>query len=464
MRVVMYVRNDVRRDSRVLREARTLAAAGHQVTVVALASGGVEEREERDGFAIVRLPAPSGRPLWTVWLGRPWRLFPYVVTRIRAARLDAPRSVGRAALSALAALATLPWLGLRALGSGLARLASRGRPLPRGVRRWDDYLGWWLGSVAGWQRLAVAAAPPADVHHAHDFDALPAAAAAARRDRSRYVYDSHELFTDWRPNALQPWWLRLAIGLRERQLARGAAAVVTVNDEIARILTARFRIRPPAVLYNCPPRPTSDRVAPLRETAGVPPEVPLAIYHGAFVPDRGLAEIAAALREPGLEALHVVFLGYGPLRDWLADLAGDPAFGGRLHLLDPVPPEDVPAWVAGADVAVMPIGPQTRNLVLSTPNKLFESLAAGVPVVASDFPGMRRIVLGDPLGPLGAVCDPTDPASIARAIRSILALPPAERAALRSRCRQAALERWNWETEGAKLVALYERLGREARR
>jgi glycosyltransferase involved in cell wall biosynthesis len=77
---------------------------------------------------------------------------------------------------------------------------------------------------------------------------------------------------------------------------------------------------------------------------------------------------------------------------------------------------------------------------------------------------MRRIVLDDPLGPLGAVCDPTDPASIARAIRSILDLPPAERAALRARCRQAALERWNWEIEGAKLVALYERLEREARR
>jgi glycosyltransferase involved in cell wall biosynthesis len=53
--------------------------------------------------------------------------------------------------------------------------------------------------------------------------------------------------------------------------------------------------------------------------------------------------------------------------------------------------------------------PAGMNEVLSTPNKLFESIAAGVPVVTSDFPERRAIVLNPALGPLGAVCDPTDP-------------------------------------------------------
>ncbi len=75
--------------------------------------------------------------------------------------------------------------------------------------------------------------------------------------------------------------------------------------------------------------------------------------------------------------------------------------------------------------------------------------------MASDFLEMRRIVLDDPDGPLGAVCDPADPASIASAIRSVLDLDPADRANLRSRCLRAAHDRWNWETESAKLVALY---------
>ncbi len=464
MRVVMYVRNDVGRDSRVLREARTLVAAGHEVTVVGLAGPdpAAASREEREGFVVVRIPAPSGRPLWTVWLGRPWRLLPYFASRLRGVRRS-PRSLVLGLLAGAAAVATLPWMAVRILGLGIARLGGRGGRPTRGVRRWDDYLGWWLGSIAGWQRRAVAAAPPADVHHAHDFDALPAAAAAARRDRSRYVYDSHELFVDWRPNAAQPWWVRRLVAASERRLARRAAAVVTVNDEIARLLAARFRIAAPVVLHNCPSRveieAADGATGRLRAAAGLAPDEPLVLCHGSFQPGRGLEETARALTLPGLEAAHLVFLGY-PL-EYVAPIAADPSLAGRVHRLPAVEPAELIGWIADADVTVSAYLPIDRNHVLSTPNKLFESLAAGVPVVSSDFPARRRILLDDPLGPLGALCDPTDPASIARAIRSILELPPEARAALRARCRQAALERWNWETESAKLVACYERLARE---
>jgi glycosyltransferase involved in cell wall biosynthesis len=103
----------------------------------------------------------------------------------------------------------------------------------------------------------------------------------------------------------------------------------------------------------------------------------------------------------------------------------------------------------------MPLQRSTLNHWLCTPNKLWESLTAGVPVVVSDFPVMRGIVLDDPAGALGGVCQPDDPASIATAIRAILERPDDERAEIRRRCRRAADERWNWETESARLVELY---------
>jgi glycosyltransferase involved in cell wall biosynthesis len=93
--------------------------------------------------------------------------------------------------------------------------------------------------------------------------------------------------------------------------------------------------------------------------------------------------------------------------------------------------------------------------MFATPNKLWEGLAAGVPVIVSDFPIIRRIVMDDPVGPLGATCDPTDPLSIAGAIRAIVERQPDERAALRARCLRVAHERWNWESESARLVDLY---------
>ncbi len=115
-------------------------------------------------------------------------------------------------------------------------------------------------------------------------------------------------------------------------------------------------------------------------------------------------------------------------------------------------------WVASADVGVMPNEPRNLNERLSTPNKLFESIAAGLPVVSSDFPERRRIILEDPDGPLGAVCDPTDPAALGRVIRSIIDLDPPARADLRRRCAAAARERWNWEAEARALVEAYARI------
>ncbi len=420
MRIVMFVYNDVVHDARVLREARTLRRAGHAVRIVgrpASPTATTGDRVQIDDLEVVRIPVPD---------------------RWRAA-----------------------WRPIGPLARGLARLAARlGLPIRADTPSW--LVTWWR-AVAGWAARALAAAGPADVLHGHDLSgALALLRSGSGPGRPRWVYDSHELLLESRSAARQPAWARRLLARVEARVVDGAAGVVTVNDAIAAELRARYGRSDIVVVHNCPPRQEAVLASPLREAIGVATDTPLAIAHGAFVPERGLPEIVDALRQPGLESLHVVFLGFGPLRGWLDAQARDPSFEGRLHVLDPVPPEDVPAWVAGADLALMPISAQTRNHVLSTPNKLFESLAAGVPVVASDFPGLRRILIDDPLGPLGALCDPTDPASIARAIRSILDRPPEERAALRARCRRAAFERWNWETEGAKLLALYERLEREA--
>jgi glycosyltransferase involved in cell wall biosynthesis len=176
--------------------------------------------------------------------------------------------------------------------------------------------------------------------------------------------------------------------------------------------------------------------------------------HGGFTTHRGIEQLADAILEPGLEAVHAVFLGYGMLRGWLEAQEKDARYGGRLHLLDAVPPDELPAWVAPADVGVVAIQASTLNHRLSTPNKLFECIAVGVPVVASDFKEMRRIV-ADPSGALGELCDPASPADLARAIGAIVGLPLAEAAALRKRCLRAAHQRWNWETESARLVELY---------
>ena len=143
------------------------------------------------------------------------------------------------------------------------------------------------------------------------------------------------------------------------------------------------------------------------------------------------------------------------MRDELLRRSRSGPWETRVHVLDPVPPSELLEWVASADVGVMPNPGATWNDRLSSPNKLFECIAAGTPVVAGDYATMRRIVLDDPAGPLGAVCDPLSPAAIAGAITAIVTSTSAERESLRARCRRAAADRWNWETEASRLLSIY---------
>jgi glycosyltransferase involved in cell wall biosynthesis len=177
------------------------------------------------------------------------------------------------------------------------------------------------------------------------------------------------------------------------------------------------------------------------------------LYHGGLFPERGIEQLIEAL--PGIPDAELVLMGYGVLEAELPTLIAASPARDRIHVVPAVPPAELHGWVASADVAAMPIQPSTLNHRLTTPNKLFEAMAAGVPVVASDLPGMASIV--EETG-CGVLCDPTDPASIARAIGSILALPSEERAAIGEHGAKAADETYNWEAQAQILLAEYGRL------
>ncbi len=411
----MFVLNDMRFDSRVRREATTLAAAGYQVTVHAVMSDATSQlaSESVDGYHIVRSPM-----------------------LMRPAKLPGPASPPRVSLRR------------RALAASF--LATR--PLFGGTLHWTAN---WRLRWHTWARSVERQVMPAAVWHAHDFNTLGLAIACAERHGGSVVYDSHEIFTEAGAASALPKAMRTLIQHRERSWARRAAAVITVNDSLAEVLQSTLGLDDIRVVRNCAQQPAGP--SPIREQLRIGSGPPLVLYHGSLTCGRGLEALIVALEDPRLRGTHLAFMGYGPLRPRLEQLAAASPAAARIQFLPPVSPDAVTTWVAGADVAAMPIEADTLNHRLSSPNKLFEAVAAGVPVVGPDFAEFRRVV-HDPRGHLGRLHPDHKPASIAGAIHSVLTLPRAEQEALRARCRAAAVERWNWDYEAARLLATYERL------
>jgi len=199
-----------------------------------------------------------------------------------------------------------------------------------------------VGAVLAQRRLARRAIGNVDVVHAMGLLALPVAEGARRRGRPKVVYDARDLYVSARNIARMPGWVRAIVRRVERRWARSADGVASVNQALASHQAAAWSMAPGSivVVHNCPPRydapPT--RADHLRAAAGLPSGTPLALYHGGFGRGRGLEQLAASIREPGLEAVHAAFLGYGPLEPELRALAADQAAGGRIHVLPAVAP------------------------------------------------------------------------------------------------------------------------------
>jgi glycosyltransferase involved in cell wall biosynthesis len=302
-----------------------------------------------------------------------------------------------------------------------------------------------LGSIA-----VGARAERPDVVHANDIATLIPGWVAARLVGARLVYDSHEyaVGVPYR----KAFWAWLA-GTIERLLIRRCDAVITVSDGIADRLQARYGLRErPTVVRNVPDLPPPAGAPDLREEMGVG-EAPLVLHQGAVADGRGGENLIRAVSFT--ESAHVLFLGAdGAYTQGLRRLAVELEVDSRTHFHPPVELATLLSYTTQADVGVSLLQDSCENHRLALPNKLFEYLAAGLPVVVSDLPEMRQLVRERQVG---WVTDPGDPADIARALAE--ATGSLDDESLENRVRIAASE-LNWQSERTRLTDLYAKLER----
>ena len=458
-RAVLVLPTTAEYDSRTYRIASALVARGHEVTVLARLRAGLPAEERHPaGYRIVRVPvaAIEGLPFpGLVRLGR------VAIRRLYAWRSGTPYrpvpSLGSVPESPARGALTATRASSQGAGDvdGAIRPATAGASLPRRVlsavmRRMAIPL-----TIRSQMQGSRVVAPAADVYHGMAYMGIPIALDLGRRQRGRVVYDARDIYVDAANLARMPRTLRTMIGRAERGWARRADRVITVNRPYAEVMARRWAIDQPLIVLNCayrtdPPDPQPRR---FHEALGLAAATRVVLYQGGFSRDRGIEQLIAAI--PSVPDAVLVLLGYGSLQAELETIAADPATGGRVRVLPAVPPTELLGWVASADVVAMPIQPTTLNHRLTTPNKLFEAIAVGVPVVASDLPGMAPTVRE---ADAGLLVDPADPAAIALACRSLLDEGADARAERRQRIVAAAHATYNWEAQMARLLEEYGRL------
>jgi len=313
-------------------------------------------------------------------------------------------------------------------------------PIPRN-RSWR--------MLSTWRMFGLAHQQKADVYHFHDPELLPAGLLLKLLTKKPVIYDVHEdypgaiLTKQWLPPPVRKPLSRL-FNLLGQSAASQLDYIVVATDHIATKFKSTDKV---ATIKNYP---ILEKNAP--GTRGEPGR-PTLIYIGVLSEIRGISDIVQAMsylahsRNASLILCGKFYpAGY---EETVRGLKGSDSVEYRGI----VKPEVAGQQLGQATIGIVCFHPEP-NHVNAMPNKLFEYMAAELPVIASNFPLWKGIVEGNSCG---LTVNPLDPAEIAGAIEYLLDHPDEARQ-MGENGRRAVQEKYNWDSEGKKLLELYERV------
>lgn len=281
-----------------------------------------------------------------------------------------------------------------------------------------------------------------DVYHANDWDMLPIASRAARKNHSRLVLDLHE-YAPLEYEENPRWWKsKRLITYMLRKYSRQADASITVAQPIAERYRAEFGLNP-TVIMNTPER--------LSIESEVRTNIPLKLIHhgGASRLRHPELMIETIARCNELYSLHFMFLPNAYVEE-LKHMA-DKIAPGRVFFHDSVPPDEITRELSQYDIGFYILPPTNYNNLVALPNKFLDFICAGLAVCIGPSPSMAEIVNKYALGVVGDSFKPEDIASLLNKTTSQQWLD------MKQAARIAASE-LNAGTEMKKLIDIYARM------
>lgn len=305
----------------------------------------------------------------------------------------------------------------------------------------------WKRLLLGWELYKRAIRSEANIFHFHDPELLPWGVLINWRTGCPVIYDSHEdlpkqIYTKpWIPKKWRPFLSRI-VHIVEKGLSKQIAAVITATESIRDQFVGVNQV---TVIKNYPlPMPTVEHACDSANRI---------LYIGGISYLRGYHEMIKMMDHIPAELqaeLHLI----GPLQHIKPeDRDVEKLKKKRIYLHGRVPFDEVKQWLRKGKVGLVCLHP-IENYRESLPIKMFEYMAAGLPLVATNFPMWKEIV---EKSNCGLIADALDPQDIAAKVTTILT-DEALRVQMSKNGRRAHEEIYNWDIEEKALLSLYQSL------
>jgi len=287
-----------------------------------------------------------------------------------------------------------------------------------------------------------------DIYHAHDLDGLLCAFPAALLKRKKLIYDSHELWSDIYPFA-NLRGIRWLLPILEKFLMLKVKNGLTVNDSLARYLENKYK-KNFIFLYNVSEKTPNKKLRIDLKRLFINKKIVL--HLGSADEGRGMEQMIAAAKYFEKNMI-LVFIGGGKTEKQAQELVKKYHIKEKVRFLPAVLPDEIISTIKSADLGLA----LTQNISLSyyysLPNKLFQYILAGVPILGSNFPEFRKIISKNGIG---EVVNPANPELIAKKI--IVMVKKSSQKKYRKKLYGITKSQYNWEVESKKLLNFYDKI------
>jgi len=254
----------------------------------------------------------------------------------------------------------------------------------------------------------------ADLYFSNDLDTLLPNFLMSRFRRKPLIYDAHEYFTGV-PELVRGSFAWRTWKTLERWMLPRLGKMITVNDSIAQLYHDEYGIDT-TVVRNIPEREINDHFTLSRTNLGLPEDRKILILQGSGINiQRGAEEAVEAMQH--LEGVLLLFVGDGDVISQLKDEVLQRNLADKVMFVPRVPMERLKMYTRVADGGLTLDKDTNINYRFSLPNKLFDYIHAGIPVIGTNLPEVKRII--DQYG-VGIVTDSLQPEILAGTMRTLL--------------------------------------------